>query len=154
MSLEEREYRTAEIATIIGRSVNKTNSYINNGYLVQASIDLNQGYSSRRRWSYLDVIRFLMISYFDENRIKPIKLGEIGKGMTDERLARDRTWVLDGLNFRDDTDLDIDIWNVPPDKVALSVLNFGISPVKVVVSMAHMHELAESRISERMATDE
>lgn len=153
MTIKNREYTTPEIAKIVDRTVHKTISYINRGY-VSPSVQDASGHGSKRLWSYLDVVRVAFICYLEDYGLGVPKLREIGQEMSDKRMQTNCVWLIPPKGSEDievvaNWELAEDERNYEfqkpfaPKMIALS----PDSPVSIVGSMLYLHRWVEDRIS-------
>ena len=160
--VESRTYTTPQIAAIIDKSLHKTISYINRGY-IEPSIQDASGHGSRRLWSYLDVVRMAFIMHLEDVGIAPAKMRQIARKMADDgNMGRVADWVIHGGMESGE----IDIWHIadPDEEYFPSVvpisdtmrpkrdLKFENSPVKVIVSMNHLHQWTKAAIRRTQVT--
>ena len=89
----QRRFTTPEVAETIGRTVHKTIAYVNRG-IVKPSIQDADGHGSRRLWSYLDVIRLLLICELEDLGLTVPTLRAIGPLMEDFWMQRSKRWIM------------------------------------------------------------
>lgn len=146
----DRIFTTPELAAVIGKTVHKTISYINRGY-IEPSIQDASGHGSKRLWSYQDVVRMCLIEYLEAMGLSVAKLREIGDGLTEERMAENRRLIIHGPHAEDIAAFvshTIEGDPYVPHDIPAKEIRFDISPGKLVVSMYHMHKWAQDRIED------
>lgn len=146
--IENRTYTTSEIAAIIGKTIHKTISYINRGY-IKPSIQDASGHGSKRLWSYLDVVRMCLIERLEDLGVSVAKLRKVSQSATDKRLAEHMRLIIH--EGRTEALVEWVQHTIEEEPfVAASIpaeeIRFDISPAKIVVSIFHLRQWAKERI--------
>lgn len=90
---EEKTFTTPQVAAVIGRTVYKTIAYVNRG-IATPSIQDADGHGSRRLWSYLDVVRLMLVRRLEDLGLTVPTLRVISPLMTDDRMTKSSVWII------------------------------------------------------------
>lgn len=94
-NVESRSFRTPELASILGESIHKTISYVNRGY-VKPSVQDAKGHGSKRLWSYMDIVRCMLVQRLLLSGFSVDRVRDLSAGMDDENILPDRVWLIRG----------------------------------------------------------
>ena len=149
MEFQDRIFGTQQLANILGETIHKTISYVNRGY-VKPSVQDASGHGTKRLWNYLDVVRCLFVQILIDRGYTVDRIRELNKGITEGHFSQP-------------------IWVIPPEGTPTAVpqeltgrgsmlrnndwlyqLFSADSPDCHVISLVHLHQLAQNRIQQNL----